>query len=259
VNLSCQDALSGASVLNSTETITSEGANQSRSFMCTDQAGNSALASATGINIDKTAPTVLFGAASPAANANGWNKTDVSFDFAAADNLSGIASSSATSPLQLSAEGAALTGSVSVTDKAGNSATFTSPAVNIDKTAPTLTGSRSPAANTYGWNNTDVTVTFVCTDSLSGIVAAPASVVVSTEGANQSKATSCQDKSGNEANVTVSGINIDKTAPGVTNVAAMPNNVSINEDVSLAAMLNDGGSSNSVRSMYVVNNGAPII
>ena len=36
-----------------------------------------------------------------------------------------------------------MTGTVVVTDLAGNSATFTSPAVKIEKTAPLIGGSRS--------------------------------------------------------------------------------------------------------------------
>ena len=39
----------------------------------------------------------------------------------------------------LSTEGSNVTGTVTVTDVAGNSATFTSPAFKIDKTPPTLT------------------------------------------------------------------------------------------------------------------------
>ena len=54
------------------------------------------------------------------------------------------------------------------TDNAGNSAT--DPAkVSLDKTKPTITGSRTPEANGYGWNNSDVTVHFAASDSLSGI------------------------------------------------------------------------------------------
>src|SRR2546427_13307276 len=88
----------------------------------------------TGINIDQTPPTLAFGAASPAPNAAGWNNTDVSFTYAAADNGSGLFSSTPPSPLVVSAQGSSVTGTVTVTDIAGNSATFVSPVVKIDKT-----------------------------------------------------------------------------------------------------------------------------
>ena len=64
-----------------------------------------------------------------------------------APSSSGIASASVPSPLTLATEGASVSGVVTVTDLAGNSATFTSPTVKIDKTAPTLTyGAATPAA-----------------------------------------------------------------------------------------------------------------
>src|ERR1044071_5084450 len=44
-----------------------------------------------------------------------------------------------------------------LTDIAGNSATFTSPAFNIDKTVPTaIFAPPNPAPNSAGWNKTDV-------------------------------------------------------------------------------------------------------
>ena len=42
--------------------------------------------------------------------------------------------------------------------------------VNIDGTPPDVEGSASPDPNGNGWNDSDVIVTFVCSDDLSGIV-----------------------------------------------------------------------------------------
>src|SRR5206468_24759 len=159
-----------------------------------DRAGNMASASVT-INLDKTPPTLAFGAASPPANASGWNNANVSFPFTTADNLSGVASTSpAGSPLVLTVEGSAVTGAVTVTDVAGNSATFTSPAVKIDKTPPTAQAAPSPAPNAAGWNNTDVTVNFTGTDSLSGIASCTAAAALVSDGASQSASGTCTDK-----------------------------------------------------------------
>ena len=105
------------------------------------------------------------------------------------------------------------------TDKAGNtSAAVTKTGLKIDKTPPTISGSRTPVANAFGWNNTNVTASFACSDSLSGLAAGspPADVVISTEGANQSANGTCQDVAGNSASATVNGIKIDKTAPTTT-------------------------------------------
>ncbi len=220
VTFSGSDTLSGIDSCDAPVTLSSEGAGQSASGKCTDKAGNmSATATASGINIDKAAPTLSFGTAFPAANGAGWNNTNVSVPFTPADTLSGVDfTSPAASPLVLSTEGAAVTGAVTVTDKAGNTATFTSPAVKIDKTPPTINGSRTPLANANGWNNTNVTVSFACSESLSGLAVGspPADTLLSSEGANQSVNKTCYDVAGNSASATVSNINIDKTPPSAT-------------------------------------------
>jgi hypothetical protein len=77
---------------------------------------------------DTTPPTLTFGARTPAPNSAGWNNTAVDLSFTTADDLSGVLSSNPASPLHFVAEGANHTQQVTVTDKAGNSATFTSPA-----------------------------------------------------------------------------------------------------------------------------------
>ena len=62
------------------ETLSAEGAGQSASGTATDEAGNSASTTVSGINIDKTDPTIS-GSASPAPNGNGWNNSDVTVTF----------------------------------------------------------------------------------------------------------------------------------------------------------------------------------
>ena len=82
------------------------------------------------------------------------------------------------------------------------------------KRAPTTV---SPQPNAAGWNNTDVTVNFTCSDALSGVGAlSPVSAVFSAEGANQSVAGLCTDRAGNSATTVMGGISIDKTPPVVT-------------------------------------------
>jgi hypothetical protein len=110
---------------------------------------------------DTTPPTLTWGTATPAPNAAGWNNTPVDLSFTTADDLSGVASVSAGNPLHFASEGAGQTQTVTVTDNAGNSAQFTSPAVNIDLTAPTTTASAT--------GTTTSTVTLSATDNLSGV------------------------------------------------------------------------------------------
>jgi len=107
----------------------------------------------------------------------------------------------------------------------------------VDTTPPTITGSRSPEANAFGWNNTDVTASFVCEDLESGIASCTAPVVVSTEDAGQSVTGEAVDNAGNSAQATVSGINIDKTAPSVVLVGA--SNYLVDETVSVTCDISD--------------------
>ena len=89
------------------------------------------------------------------------------------------------------------------TDKAGNAAEQASVGhISIDKSAPVIALlSRLPAANANGWNKTDVTVTWGCTDQagLSGVVAATSADTRSAEGAGQTAHGSCADRAGNSA------------------------------------------------------------
>ena len=101
--------------------------------------------------------------APPAPNANGWNKTNVSIPFTRSDAMSGLASTDATSPLILSTEGAEVTRQVVVTDNAGNRATFTSVARNIDKTSPEAELNTPEDSQSYGFYQ-DVVADFWCND-----------------------------------------------------------------------------------------------
>lgn len=190
--------------------FSNEGAGQGHTFTVYDVAGNSASASIENVKIDKTAPTIS-GAPDRVANGFGWYNADVTVSFTAADNLSGVAG--VTSPVTLG-EGAGQSVIGTVTDQAGNTASTTVEGINIDKTAPTISYTRT-AANGFGWNNSDVVVDFSGADGLSGVDTVVGDTTVTTEGANQSITGTVTDKAGNSVNYTVSGINIDKTAPTV--------------------------------------------
>ena len=122
----------------------------------------------------------------------------------------------------------AVAGVMTVTDYALNLATFTSPGFNIDKTPPTISGAPDRAANTFNWYKAPVTVTFTCTDpnpangragEQSGIASCTAPVTVSSEGTNQSVPGTAFDVARNSNNTTVSGINIDTTAPTIASIS----------------------------------------
>jgi hypothetical protein len=102
-------------------------------------------------------------------------------------------------------------------DKAGNDEPDKTTTVKIDTTNPTITfASRTPAANANGWNKVDVTVTWDCADSLSGVVTAHVSDTKTAQAANQTAQGTCQDNAGNTASGSLGGISIDKTAPSLS-------------------------------------------
>ncbi|HWQ11260.1 MAG TPA: PxKF domain-containing protein [Roseiflexaceae bacterium] len=225
VSFTCSDNLSGVASCGPDQTLSGEGAGQSVSGAAVDNAGNSASTTVSGINIDKTPPTITFVSRTPAANAAGWNNSDVTLTWSCTDGGSGVIAASISETV--SSEGANQSATGTCTDLAGNSASDTQTGIKIDKTAPTVSASASPAANANGWNNTNVTVSFTGSDGLSGIDSCDAAVVLSGEGANQSATGTCTDKAGNvSAPAIVSGINIDKTAPTVSLVGGPANGAS---------------------------------
>jgi hypothetical protein len=118
---------------------------------------------------------------------------------------------------------------LSVVDRSGNSAAAISQAFTTDTLAPTITASVAPVPNSAGWNNSNVTVTFVCSDGGSGVQTCPSPVVVSTEGSNQSTCGQAVDAAGNTSAPFCVTLNIDKTAPTITAaVSPAPNANGIN-------------------------------
>jgi hypothetical protein len=206
------------------------------------------------VRIDLTAP-IASGSRTPAANGYGWNNIDVTANFTCFDALSGVVTAASSS--LVTTEGAGQSRSSLCQDLAGNTATAVVNAINIDKTAPTGTASRTPLANANGWNNTDVTANFTCVDALSGPVAAGSAQVISTEGAGQSTSFLCQDLAGNSLVLSVMGVNIDETSPAVTpgSVMATPNPAAVNTSISLAANLTDAGSSGLALAEYRIDAG----
>jgi len=204
-------------------TINSDTSGITSSCSATSAGGTSS--DSVAIKRDATAPTISA-SPSPAANANGWNNTDVTVSYSCTDNgPSGVdTAASILSDDLLTASGSA---SGTCVDLAGNSANASYTA-QIDKVKPVISGSRTPAANANGWNNTDVVVSFSCTDSGgSGIdTNTVAGATVTAEGAGQSVTNTgaCTDKAGNTADfATLSGIHIDKTTPSVSLVGGPAN------------------------------------
>jgi hypothetical protein len=193
------------------------------SCSATDGAGNTATGGFSVLVQDTIAPTIN-GAPDRTPDSNGWYNADVTVTFTCNDSGSGIASCSA--PTTLSSDGADQSVTGTATDVTGNTASATVSNIDIDKTAPVVTATASPAPNANGWNNTDVVVAFSGSDTLSGMASCDPNVVLNSEGAGQSATGSCADQAGNSASATASNINIDKTAPSVALVDGPANGAS---------------------------------
>jgi hypothetical protein len=215
---------------------------------------------------DQSAP-LTSGSLSVVPNGAGWNNSDVAITFTALDESGG----SGVQTLTYSASGAQTvpattvngsTANLSVTaegittvtyfarDNAGNIEMAKTLVIRIDKTAPVINASRSPAANPAGWNREDVTANYSASDALSGLDAgspSTGSFVFSTEGGDQSHTFTVMDAAGNTTSVTIANVNIDKTAPTIDSQATAGGNpysedTWTNHPVTLTFSCHDSGS-----------------
>jgi len=214
VSFVCSDNASGIVLCPPPQVVTTEGKAQVITGTVSDAAGNQATASVT-LNIEKSAPTITA-SLNPAANAGGWNNSDVTVSFQCSPSASDVVSCQ--TPVTISTEGKNQQVSGTVTDQAGKTATA-SATVNLDKTPPLITANAAPPPNAAGWNNSDVIVTYTCSDALSGIVQCPSPATVSTEGAKQNIVAQATDQAGNTTPVSTV-LSIDKTPPTITATAA---------------------------------------
>ena len=90
--------------------------------------------------------------------------------------------------------------------------------ITIDRLPPVILAEVSPVPNAHGWHNSQVTVNYTVSDSLTGIDEAQSSYaadVITDEGAGISVGAEAADKAGNTAALT-EVINLDMTPPVIT-------------------------------------------
>jgi hypothetical protein len=185
-----------------------EGAGQSATGSCTDVAGNSASATASGINIDKTAPSISV-ALDRAPGGSGWFNISTgrpTANFTCSDALSGLdgACPASVGPF---ADGANQTVSGSVTDKAGNSSSASLNDIDVDLGAPNV-AITTPADGAIYTVGQLVQADYACSDALSGLVpgsctgtVADGANISTTPGAHSFTVTA-SDNAGNTATLT---------------------------------------------------------
>lgn len=136
-------------------------------------------------------------------------------------------------PIKLSADNAL---SVELRSRPGSGMTIE--IIGLDDTPPTIVASVSPAPNAAGWSNEEVIVSFVCSDSTSGIAFCSEPVVVDQEGANQVITGTAIDVAGNSAVASVS-VNLDKTPPVVAIVSPSPGATIEDSSVTVHGTINE--------------------
>jgi hypothetical protein len=175
-------------------------------YYSTDKAGNEELTNQATVKIDTRAPSVAYTSATPAANANGWRKVDVTATFTATDTLSGFAgpSSTKTGTSTTNTEGSAVkVGSPVFTDLAGNVAVagaVLSDPFKIDKTNPTLAPVVTPNPVTLGGT---ATVASNANDTLSTLDTHSCGALNPSTVGTKSVTCTATDKAGNSDSQTV--------------------------------------------------------
>ncbi len=169
---------------------------------------------------------------------HGGNNTAVTVTFTCSDPVSGIRSCSA--PIAVTTQGANQSVQGTAVNNAGEQTT-TSVTVNIDETVPTIIPTTTPAPNAAGWNNSNVTVSFTCSDALSGIATCPAPQTVTTEVANLTVPGTVTDAAGNTASASAT-VSLDKTLP-VVSIASPANGSTIalsTPSIGISGSVSDG-------------------
>lgn len=168
---------SGFAACSDPVTVSTEGASQTVTGYCWDNAGNPSAGTTVYVNLDKTAPDVTYDkVVTGTLGDNDWYTSDVEVQFKATDALAGPASQTASETS--SGEGAdVVVNSPVFTDAAGNTAPAgsASRSFKIDKTAPTdiafdpVDGVEVAAGGTYYWGSVPkVPTTCSAVDDASG-------------------------------------------------------------------------------------------
>ena len=165
-------------------TVSGDG-NHAVDFWSVDLAGNASNTASVMIKIDTTPPSTQA-SGSGTAGTNGWYLGAVQVSLAASDPLSGVqityykidggTTKTYTVPFSVSGNGAHSVTFWSV-DKATNTETVGSLAVNIDPNTPSVTTNVSPASAAKSSNPVVATVSGRVTDAISGVGSVTYSVV----------------------------------------------------------------------------------
>ena len=172
------------------------------------------------VDVDTT-PPVITPSVSGTLGDNGWYVGDVTVSFNVSENDTYFTGMTGCNTVVVSTDtpGASFTCTAS---SPGGTASQ-SVTVKLDKTAPQVSAAPVTAANAAGWYRDDVVVAYTCSDALSGVVACPASQVLTGEGAAvASTPRMVTDAAGNTSAPASATVKIDRTAPVLAPSVAQP-------------------------------------
>jgi alpha-tubulin suppressor-like RCC1 family protein len=172
----------------------------------------------------QAAPQVTLSATAGAAiryTTNGATPTEVSTLY--------------TAPFALPAGGAELKAKAFRSD--WTSSAVLSASYVVDNTPPAIVATVSPTPNGAGWNNSPVTVSFVCSDNVAYAISCPSPVNVTQDGAGQLITRTSTDAAGNSAELSVT-VSIDSVAPTIELTSEVPDET-IGASVSVSATVAD--------------------
>lgn len=117
---------------------------------------------------DTTPPVITAIVVGLPGDYDSWYMSDVTVSWSVVDNESPISSSSGCDPTTIYQDTAGTTLTCSATSAGGTSSE--SVTIRKDTTPPDIYGYVSPPPNSFGWNNTDATISFTCADAMSGVM-----------------------------------------------------------------------------------------
>jgi hypothetical protein len=195
-------------------TITSDGVS---SQSCQVSYGSLVFGNTVAVKRDATPPQVAAATSERGPDANGWYNKPVAVAFSGSDATSGIASCDR--PTYGGPDGASQQVAGACRDVAGNTSAAVSVTLKYDATAPAVSAApdRPPDAN--GWYRRPLTVTFVGSDTVSGIAACPAPArYAGPEKKGVAIAGSCRDVAGNVSAEQRFVLDYDATPPTLRRV-----------------------------------------
>ncbi len=196
-----------------------EGAGIRLTANCSDLVGNTGSASDI-VKVDKTPPSLTITAKTADGSsytAGTWTNQDVIVSFNCSDTLSGV-SGSCPADQTFSSDGTA-TAKATVSDQAGNRTSASFGPINISKIPLAVVATTERAADSNGWYNHAVKVTFTPTGGAGNVSCDAAKTYSGPDSATASVTGSCTDQAGVVVSATAT-FKYDATAP--TNVLGTP-------------------------------------